>query len=152
MVVEGPLSALPPARSVFYLLRIALQEHSARWAESLAGMHGMECTKPQYAVLRSVQEFPGLAQSTAAQIVASDKATVGELLDRLETRGLLRREVDGADRRRRRLYLTSDGERLLADLDPAVSTINRSMLDRLEPDEQRQLVTLLRKLAAQEDA
>lgn len=134
-------------QSVFHLLRVALQEHTALWNERLGADPAVECTKPQYAVLCAVEASPGLDQASAAQFAGSDKATVAALLERLEDRRLIRREVDPLDRRRRKLYLTQQGESLLASVGPVVIDVNQEILSRLSPSEQADLVTLLRKLA-----
>src|SRR5512146_1239432 len=133
--------------SVFHLMRVALQEHTAAWNERAGADPAVECTKPQYAVLRAVEADPGLDQASAAQFAGSDKATVAALLERLEGRGLIRREVDPFDRRRRKLYLTEQGESLLASVGPVVSDLNQELLSRLSPSEKADLVILLRKLA-----
>lgn len=134
-------------QSVFHLLRVALQEHTALWNERVGTDPGVECTKPQYAVLLAVEAHPGLDQASAAQFAGSDKATVAALLDRLEERRLVRREVDPLDRRRRKLYLTEQGESLLASVGPVVIDLNQELLSRLSQSEQAALVILLRKLA-----
>ncbi len=134
-------------QSVFHLLRVALQEHTALWNERLGAGPAAECTKPQYAVLCAVQADPGLDQASAAQFAGSDKATVAALLERLGDRHLVRREVDPLDRRRRKLYLTRQGESLLASAGPVVAGLNQEMLSRLSPSQQADLVILLRKLA-----
>jgi DNA-binding MarR family transcriptional regulator len=134
-------------QSVFHLLRVALQEHTALWNERVGAGPAAECTKPQYAVLRAVEADPGLDQASAAQFAGSDKATVAALLERLAGRCLIRREVDPLDRRRRKLYLTEQGESLLASAGPVVADLNQEMLSRLGPSEQADLVSLLRKLA-----
>ena len=133
--------------SVFHLLRVALQEHTALWNERVGAGPAVECTKPQYAVLRAVEADPGLDQASAAQFAGSDKATVAALLERLEDRRLIRREVNPLDRRRRKLYLTRQGESLLASVGPLVADLNQEMLSRLSPSEQADLVLMLRKLA-----
>ena len=55
--------------------------------------------------------------------------------------------MDPLDRRRRKLYLTSQGESLLASVGPVVADLDQEMLSRLSPSEQADLVILLRKLA-----
>ena len=41
----------------FHLLRQLFQQHTARWQQALPDL-----TKPQYAVMRSVAEHPGIEQ------------------------------------------------------------------------------------------
>ncbi len=147
MPVQPRLRGEILSQSVFHLLRVALQEHTALWNERAGAGPAMECTKPQYAVLRAVEADPGLDQASAAQFAGSDKATVAALLERLEGRHLIRREVNPLDHRRRKLYLTKQGESLLASVGPLVADLNQEMLSRLSPSEQADLVILLRKLA-----
>ena len=141
------LSVGSPRDSVFHLLRLVLQEHGARWTERITGSSVREITKPQYAVLRAAHIHPGLDQAAVGQFTGTDKATVTALLDRLERRGLLTREVHPEDRRRRTLHLTPEGEQLLDAMIPLVEQVSEELLSRLTRTEREQLVTLLGKLA-----
>ncbi|WP_019854256.1 MarR family winged helix-turn-helix transcriptional regulator [Actinopolyspora mortivallis] len=127
--------------AVFHLLRRALQEHTAAWQAHLP-----ELTKPQYAVLRAVDQQPGIEQTAVGQHAAIDKATLASLLLRLEQRGLLSRTVDSGDRRRRQLHLTELGRETLRHANSVAESVNGSMLARLDEDEREQLRRLLRKL------
>ncbi len=100
-------------------------------------------TPLQYAILRTLQEKPGLDQVTLAQEIALDTSTTAETAARLETKGLIVREMMA--RRQRRLLLTPAGEQALADLVPAVHRMRRAMLGSLEPEEQTEFIRLLRK-------
>jgi DNA-binding MarR family transcriptional regulator len=141
------LSVGSPRDSVFHLFRLVLQEHGARWTERVTGSSVRDITKPQYAVLRAAQAHPGLDQAAVGQFTGTDKATVTALLDRLERRGLLTREVHPRDRRRRALHLTPKGEQLLDTMIPLVEQVSEELLGRLTATEREQLVALLGKLA-----
>ncbi|STW72634.1 transcriptional regulator [Klebsiella michiganensis] len=75
----------------FHLLRQLFQQHTARWQLELPDL-----TKPQYAVMRSIAEHPGIEQVTLTEAAVSTKATLAEMLSRMESRGLVRREHDPA--------------------------------------------------------
>jgi MarR family transcriptional regulator, temperature-dependent positive regulator of motility len=137
---------LPPTQSIFHMLRIIQQEHGALWAKRLAATPLPELTKTQFAVLRVVRSYPGIDQVSAGQLAVSDTATIAATLDKLEQRGLLRRKVNPADRRRRQLHLTAQGQHVFASTDPVVSGLNEEFLNRLSTAEQAQLRTLLQKL------
>lgn len=92
----------------FHLLRQLFQQHTARWQHELPDL-----TKPQYAVMRAIAERPGIEQVNLMEAAVSTKATLAEMLSRMEKRGLVRRENDPLDKRRRFVYLTSEGEALL---------------------------------------
>lgn len=147
-----PEASEAPEDAVFHLLRRVMQEHAALWTERIAAAGLPECTKPQYAVLRAVRAYPGIDQVAAGQYAASDKATVAALLARLEQRGLLSRDVDPGDRRRRLLRLTPEGESLLDRIRQVAEEVNEQLLRRLDEHERREFEVLVGKLATAEEA
>jgi len=75
--------------------------------------HGV--TGAQLAILRIIGELgPGLRLSELRQRLVMHPATLGQLLDRLEARGLIELTVDESDRRRRLVEVTEAGRRLIA--------------------------------------
>ncbi|WP_432533083.1 MarR family winged helix-turn-helix transcriptional regulator [Kineococcus arenarius] len=127
---------------VFHVVRRLLQEHTARWQVELPGL-----TKPQYAVLRAVQAQPGLEQSALATAAISTKATLAEMLQRLEHRGLIERRGDPGDGRRRCVHLTAEGSRVLQDAEPLARRVDASFTGRLSAAEHRTLVELLGRMS-----
>ena len=121
----------------FHLLRQLFQQHTARWQQALPDL-----TKPQYAVMRSVAEHPGIEPAV------STKATLAEMLSRMEARGLVRREHDPADKRRRFVYLTDEGEALLNRSIPQGNEVDDEFLGRLSDDEREQFSRLVHKMMA----
>jgi DNA-binding MarR family transcriptional regulator len=63
----------------FHLLRQLFQQHTARWQQALPDL-----TKPQYAVMRSIAEHPGIEQVVLIEAAVSTKATLAEMLSRME--------------------------------------------------------------------
>lgn len=104
---------------------------------------GREVTPIQYAVLRMLQEKPGLDQVTLAQEVALDTSTAAEMAARLENKGWITREV--LPRRQRRLLLTAEGEAVLARTVPGVRRMQQVLLSKLDAAEQEEFMRLLRK-------
>ena len=85
-------------------------------------------------------------QVTLAQRVAFDAATIGSVIGRLEKKGWLRRQADAADRRRRLLWLTAEGERAALAMIPSVGQVQQRLLQGLDHAERQQLLALLDKL------
>lgn len=104
---------------------------------------GTQVTPTQYAVLRMLQEAPGIDQLTLAGLVALDTSTTAEMCVRLEAKGWIHRELMA--RRQRRLTLTPEGEKVLATLVPAVHELRHRMLDPLTPAERAEFARLLTK-------
>lgn len=71
-------------------------------------------TGPQLVCLLSVKEGEPVTPSTIARTVHLSPSTVIGILDRLEHRGLVRRERDSKDRRLVRVSLTGQGKALIA--------------------------------------
>ena len=69
-------------QEAFHLLRQLFQQHTAQWQHALP-----ELTKPQYAVMRSIAENPGIEQVALTEVAVSTKATLAEMLSRMEARG-----------------------------------------------------------------
>ncbi len=68
-----------------------------------ARAYGM--TRAQWIILLRLDRQPGMSQNELAGICEVEPITVGRLIDRLETRGLVERRADPSDRRIRRLHL-----------------------------------------------
>lgn len=127
--------------TAFHLLRQLFQQHTARWQHELP-----ELTKPQYAVMRAIAEHPGIEQIALMEAAVSTKATLAEMLSRMESRGLVTRESDPQDKRRRFVYLTSEGETLLTSAMPLGDRVDDEFLGRLSDDERKQFTQLVRKM------
>lgn len=127
--------------TAFHLLRQLFQQHTSRWQHELP-----ELTKPQYAVMRAIAEHPGIEQIALMEAAVSTKATLAEMLSRMESRGLVTRESDPQDKRRRFVYLTGEGETLLTGAMPLGDRVDDEFLGRLIDDERKQFTQLVRKM------
>jgi DNA-binding MarR family transcriptional regulator len=129
-----------------HLIRRAQQIAVSKFHE----IHGRHVTPIQYAILRTLYETPGIDQVTLAQLIALDTSTTADIAARLETKGWILREV--LPRRQRRLSLTPAGEEVLLELKPGIDIHYASMMDSLEPAEQKEFMRLLRKFVHLHDS
>ena len=110
-------------------------------------------TGPQVVCLRQLRKSgAGSSPSELARAVSLSQATVTGILDRLEARGLVRRERSRTDRRRVNVQLTADGERLAAGLP---SALQERFADRLAdlPAENRAVIdTILQQVVSMMEA
>ena len=123
-----------------HLIRRAQQIAVSMFFETL----GRAVTPVQYAILRTLQERPGIDQVTLAAEVALDTSTTADIAARLEAKGWILREM--LPRRQRSLRLTPAGEVVLAELVPGIHRLQQSLLGKLEAAEQAELLRLLRKV------
>lgn len=106
---------------------------------------GYDVTPIQYAVLRILQDHPGIDQVTLARYCALDTSTAADLAVRLEERGLVKRMMPMKSKRFRVLHLTPEGVVLLKKLVPSVYMMNRRLVQPLNKDEQKIFLRLLKK-------
>lgn len=106
---------------------------------------GFDLTSVQFAALDVIAQQPGIDQASLAATISFDRATIGGVVDRLEQKGLLRREVSAADRRARLLSLTPAGRRLLGELRPVVEALQAEILAPLTRAERTAFLELARK-------
>ncbi|PKU24047.1 MarR family winged helix-turn-helix transcriptional regulator [Telmatospirillum siberiense] len=125
-------------QEVFHVIRRLMHEHTARWQQMLPDL-----TKPQYAVLSAIAERPGIEQMRLVDAAASSKATLAEMLNRLEERGIIVRRQDDIDRRRRFVHLTEAGQAMLTTAQPFARQTDEVFLNRLLPSERKNLQRLL---------
>ncbi|WP_261384851.1 MarR family winged helix-turn-helix transcriptional regulator [Vannielia litorea] len=129
-----------PGHLIRRLNQIAVAIFTERLAE-----RGLELTPVQYAVLSTLGESEGLGQAALAGAVAYDKVTIGGVLDRMESKGLVARRVSPRDRRARELSLTEQGAALLAEAKPVVAALQSDILAGLDTAEQATFLALLQK-------
>lgn len=112
--------------------------------------HGI--TPVQYAALQAVGNTPGIDQRTLAATIGFDTSTIAGVVDRLEARGLMQRQVSPHDRRARLLTITPDGKALLAAVVPQMLAAQRRMLAPLNEMERAEFMRLLGKLVDAHEA
>ncbi|MBX3605394.1 MAG: MarR family transcriptional regulator [Piscinibacter sp.] len=117
-----------------------LHQQSTQVFQARTQAAGFDLTSVQFAALDAIAEQPGIDQASLAATIGFDRATIGGVVDRLESKGLVQREVSVQDRRARELNLTPAGERLLAACRPVVEALQ---LDILAPLSVRERATFL---------
>jgi MarR family transcriptional regulator, lower aerobic nicotinate degradation pathway regulator len=128
-----------------HLVRRAHQTSIALFAQELAAF---DVTAVQFAILQTLLDTPGADQVTVAQAVALDAATSGSVIGRLEARGWLRREADVEDKRRKLLWLTTQGKQVARQMQRPAAAVQTKLLAALTEAEKKQLVHLLQKICA----
>ena len=109
---------------------------------------GYDLTPVQYVALAAVGENPGIDQVGLAGLIAFDRTTIGGVVDRLVTKGVVTRQESSRDRRARELTITAAGQRTLRGISPAVEAAQRTMLRGLTDREANELLRLLQKAIA----
>ena len=133
-----PIYAMPG-----HLIRRAHQVSAALFAEECAAF---DITAVQYAAMVAIAANPNVDATRLSALVAFDRSTLGNVLERLESKRWVVRGNGVADRRVKHLQLTHMGAKVLRDVAPAVRRVQARMLAPLDTAEQAALVRLLAQL------
>lgn len=106
---------------------------------------GHDLTPVQFAAMDAINANPGVDQARIAALIAYDRATIGGVIDRLEKKGLVRREVSQRDRRAREVFLTQDGQEVVTAMLPVVRKMQDEILSGLNATEQNTFLRLSEK-------
>ncbi|WP_167772664.1 MarR family winged helix-turn-helix transcriptional regulator [Ramlibacter henchirensis] len=142
-----PLTALYDMPA--HLIRRAHQ-HVTQVFEHEMGYLGI--TASQLGVLIAAHLQPGLQQRELAGTLYFDEATLGGMVGRLEAQGYIERRSSSRSTRGREIYLTPEGQRLYARIEPHVRNIQRELLSRLSGEERKQFLHLLSKVIAADNS
>jgi len=126
-----------------YLFRRAQQIAVAIFMEECAAQ---ALTPVQYAALVAIREHAGLDATRLSALVAFDRSTLGDVLERLEERGLILRQPSPQDKRVKLLFPTPRGRKLLTEVMPAMERAQARMLAPLKPSDRQTLLRLLGEL------
>jgi DNA-binding MarR family transcriptional regulator len=138
----------PRDGGVAFLLAQLGAHAAAAFAERI---RPLQLTPPQAGVLRRLAQFPGQSQRELADALGMHAPRLVALIDELEDRGLVARDRDPGDRRNYAISLTDEGRRLLADLGRVAGQHERAITAALDDNERTQLLTLLRRIAEEQN-
>lgn len=122
-----------------------LHQQSTQVFQAQTQAAGFDMTSVQFAALDAVAQQPGIDQASLAATISFDRATIGGVIDRLESKGLVLRIVSAQDRRARQLHLTPEGVALLAASRPVVEALQGDILAPLSRAERATFLALAQK-------
>jgi len=135
----SPLQVLPRVNRLARHLDLARRQAFAQ--------HGLETW--EFDVLAALRRAGAPYALSPGQLAGETLVTSGTMtnrLDRLESRGLLRREPDPSDRRGVRVVLTDDGRTVVDDAMSDLLAREHALLSVLDADDRTALADLLRVL------
>lgn len=135
---EGGLFGMPG-----HLVRRINQISTAIFSEECAEP-GM--TSVQFAALMAIQENPDVDATRLSSLIAFDRSTLGDVLERLEARGWIARNPSAHDKRVKLLRLKPAGHAALEDVEPKVRRVQRRLLEPLAHKDRIALMRILSQL------
>ena len=127
-----------------HLIRRAQQVSTALFAEECAGF---DMTSVQYAALSAIGASPGVDATRLSHLIAFDRSTLGDVIERLEAKGWVQRDSSARDRRIKTLTLTEAGGQVLQEVEPAVMRVQERLLAPLGVVDRVTFMKLLSRIA-----
>ena len=126
-----------------YLLTVTQHEVFQVFSQ---GLTPFNITPGQYGVLRYLWENSACTPKEISQVLRLENSTVSGVLDRMEKKGLIKRELDSNDRRSIRVVLTPEGASMRDGVLEIIDDLNKQVLDVLSPEQREIFIDSLRKI------
>jgi DNA-binding MarR family transcriptional regulator len=141
---SAPPAAGQPDQALVQLLRTA----DTAWNASRLFFGRWDLSPSQFNVLHLLRSNPsGLSQTELSHQLIMHRSNVTGLVDRLEKRGLVRREEVADDRRAYSVVLTDKGARLMKEILPRYFEGTRRVCAHLSVRRAEELIADLRQMA-----
>ena len=127
-----------------HLVRRAHQISTALFSDECAAF---DLTSVQYAALHAIAQHKLVDATRLSALIAFDRSTIGDVLERMESKGWIERIPSETDRRVKLVQLSPAGRRLLERVGPAVQRVQERLLAPLAQADRETFLRLLSQLA-----
>lgn len=111
----------------------------------------LDATADQYALMTALAEEEGVTQQDLVGLLASDKRTIGKMVDLLEEKGWVERRAHPTDRRAWAIYLTRDGRKRQKLLYNSADYLRRRLEESVPPEQLETVMNCLADMAERLD-
>ena len=144
---EEKLSTGAAAQEPFMpVVRELVRAYQAFRSYSDADIRQLGLTSSQFDALATLGNTPGMTFKQLAEKTLTTKGELTGIIDRLEKKGLVRREVPPEDRRSFIAVLTPEGERVFQETFPAHIAHLKQRFERLDRQELEEIRVALEKI------
>lgn len=144
---EQPLDAKNAAKQPFVpVMRELVRAYQAFESYTDENVRQLGLTSPQFDVIATLGNTTGMTMNTLAEKTLVTKGTLTGIVDRLEKKGFVRREVPEGDRRCFVIVLTPEGEQLFEQVFPAQIAYIKERFDKLDLSDLEEILSALKKL------
>jgi DNA-binding MarR family transcriptional regulator len=106
-----------------------------------------EITPRQFGAMLTLYQRGTLTLTELATHIRVDRSTLGEMINRMSDRGLIRKESNDADRRSATVTLARSGEQTLLRLVSGAAQLQEELLAPLPPDDRAHFLRCMKLLA-----
>lgn len=109
-------------------------------------MQELGLTASTWRVLIYLRRSDGISQAALARLLDVSRASLGQIIDRLEKSGHVIRAEHSEDRRVWRVYLTAKARALMPDVESKARSLHAKSFGKLAPKDYKQLSKILAEL------
>jgi MarR family transcriptional regulator, 2-MHQ and catechol-resistance regulon repressor len=147
VLIQTNLRAKAAAKEAFLpLIRELIRAYQALHDYSAQNLRELGLTSPQFEVICTLANTPGMSMSKLGEQTLITKGTLTGIIDRLEQKGLVRREVPEENRRSFTIVLTPAGGRVFEEVFPAHTAYLKQRFEGLTPQDLIQMQAALKAL------
>lgn len=131
---------------IIYFLSERMMRRAREYSKAAFAAQGFDISIDQWVILKRISEDEGISQVDLANATYKDPASVTRILDILEKKAWAERRVDENSRRAYKIYLTTEGSQLVAQMLPLVQSIRSKGIENLTAKEIATTKNVLRKM------
>ncbi|MEP5613075.1 MAG: MarR family transcriptional regulator [Cyclobacteriaceae bacterium] len=128
-----------------YLIE-SLSRNMRRFSAQQLRESKIDLTLEQVSVLSILDERGSKFQNELADIMSKDNPTLTRILDLLEKKSYLKRELSSGDRRKFLIVLTKEGEKKIAQAMPIIKQIRSTLFEDVSSNDLNQLLNLKERI------
>ncbi|MCL6266913.1 MarR family winged helix-turn-helix transcriptional regulator [Flagellimonas myxillae] len=108
--------------------------------------NNINVTPEQWAILNRLSENSGLSQKEVAKRTFKDNANITRILDKLEKKGLAKRQMDANDRRVWKIHITKEGKKVRDQIEPLAKEILQKTTLGIDPKDVQTFNAVAKKM------
>jgi len=147
--MEEAKTALPQVGIGYLINKTAL--HFKITVLQLFKEKNFSITPEQFGILFFLSREDGMYQRQLAKTTLKDRPNITRLIDILEKKGFVHREIDPDNRRIFKIFITQEGRKQVAEIHPLLLEIQNKAIDGIMIDELESTRKILRKICENMD-
>lgn len=149
VLIQTKLHSKAAAKEAFLpVIRELVRAYQAFYDYSAQHIRELGLTPPQFDVITTLGNTSGMSMSKLGEKTLITKGTLTGIIDRLEQKGLVRREVPEENRRSFTIVLTQEGEKVFEEVFPSHMAYLKKCFSGLTPADMNQVQATLKSLRA----
>ena len=147
VLIQTNLHSKAAAKEAFLpVIRELVRAYQALYNYSALHVRELGLTPSQFDVISTLGNTPGMSMNKLGEKTLITKGTLTGIIDRLEQKGLVRREVPEENRRSFTIVLTLEGEKVFEEVFPAHIAYLKQRFEDLNPQELLEIQSMLKAL------